>query len=106
MNAVYVILILLTPLLLLFGLGWVFEKVWKFITGAESNMTSSIPENHIEYLLQSRFNYYKNLSPYLREKFIQRLVNFMEAKDFSGRKGLAVTDEMRIMISASAVQVT
>lgn len=52
------------------------------------------------------FSYYRHLSPAGKEKFIRRVFNFMVHKEFKGANGLVVTDEMRILISASAIQLT
>lgn len=51
-------------------------------------------------------NYYASLSPAGKEKFEDRLVIFMLNKEFIGRSELIVTEEMRVLISASAIQLT
>lgn len=53
-----------------------------------------------------RFAYYKQLSPEGKKKFLHRTVNFIINKQFIGRQGIAVTDEMKVLISAAAVQLT
>jgi hypothetical protein len=50
--------------------------------------------------------YYRHLSPEGQRKFIDRLLTFMLNKEFKGAKGLIVTEEMKVLISASAVQLT
>src|ERR1700741_1598580 len=57
-------------------------------------------------LLKQKNEYFRNLSPAGQQKFIARLYDFMESKDFIGREGLVVTDEIKVLISASAVQLT
>ncbi|MFL5765159.1 MAG: zinc-dependent peptidase [Bacteroidia bacterium] len=57
-------------------------------------------------LLKQKNPYFKNLSPDAQELFISRLFVFMENKSFVGREGLVITDEMRVLISAAAVQLT
>jgi Mlc titration factor MtfA (ptsG expression regulator) len=57
-------------------------------------------------LLKQKSTYFKNLSSESQEIFVARLYKFMEAKDFIGREGLIVTDEIRVLISASAIQLT
>jgi Mlc titration factor MtfA (ptsG expression regulator) len=52
------------------------------------------------------FTYYTALSPAGKEKFVDRLFTFMLNKEFKGRSGLVVTEEMRVLISASAIQLT
>lgn len=57
-------------------------------------------------LLKQKNPYFQNLSSGGRERFVDRVFKFMEDKNFIGREGLVVTDEIRILISASAVQLT
>jgi hypothetical protein len=54
----------------------------------------------------SNFSYYKKLSPKGQDRFISRLITFMLNKEFSGGKGLLVTEEMKVLVSAAAVQLT
>ena len=57
-------------------------------------------------LLKQKSVYFKNLSAESQEIFVSRVFEFMESKAFVGREGLVVTDEIRVLISASAVQLT
>jgi Mlc titration factor MtfA (ptsG expression regulator) len=57
-------------------------------------------------LLKQKNSYFKNLSAEAQERFIERMYKFMEDKYFVGREGLVITDEIRVLISASAVQLT
>ncbi len=57
-------------------------------------------------LLKQKNTYFKNLSPDAQEIFVARLFNFMEDKKFIGREGLVITDEIKVLISASAIQLT
>jgi Mlc titration factor MtfA (ptsG expression regulator) len=59
-----------------------------------------------ELLLIDKFPYYRKLTQSQQEKFMSRLMEYMASKKFVGRKELVVTNEMRVLISASAVQVT
>lgn len=61
-------------------------------------------ENLRSYL--TGFHYYENLSPEKQELFFKRTLNFCFSKNFVGMKGLEITDEIRMLISASAVQLT
>lgn len=69
----------------------------KLITGAERIRISDHLKN---------FTYYNLLSPEGKDKFVERLFIFMLNKEFKGRSGLIVTEEMRVLISASAIQLT
>jgi len=56
--------------------------------------------------LNEKFTYYQQLSPKGKRKFLSRTKHVAFKKEFVGRDGLRVTDEMRLLISACWVQVT
>jgi len=60
----------------------------------------------LQNLLKQKNTYFQNLSPAGQQRFVDRVFKFMEDKNFIGREGLVVTDEIRALISASAVQLT
>lgn len=57
-------------------------------------------------LLKQKNPYFRNLSPDAQEVFVDRLFKFMEDKKFIGREGLVITDEIKVLISAAAIQLT
>lgn len=57
-------------------------------------------------LLKQKNPYFRNLSPDAQEVFVTRLFQFMEDKKFIGREGLVITDEIKVLISAAAIQLT
>ena len=57
------------------------------------------------YLLQN-FPYFRELSNRKRRIFKCRLKKFMDSKKFETREGLKLTDEMKLLISASAIKIT
>ena len=57
-------------------------------------------------LLKQKNSYFRNLSPDAQEVFVDRLFKFMEDKNFIGREGLVITDEIKVLISAAAIQLT
>jgi MtfA peptidase len=61
-----------------------------------------VPHN----LLKQKNSYFRNLSPDAQQRFVDRVYTFMEDKYFVGREGLIITDEIRVLISAAAVQLT
>jgi len=61
-------------------------------------------QNQYEPYLRN-FSYYTRLSPRSRNRFIYRLHHFVTTRTFTGREGLEITDEIRTLISASAVQI-
>ncbi|MGE0796980.1 MAG: zinc-dependent peptidase [Lautropia sp.] len=53
-------------------------------------------------LLQRRLPLYRRLPPALRAQLQQQMLVFVAEKSFIGCEGLAVTDEMRVLIAAQA----
>lgn len=62
--------------------------------------------NSVDLFLRTNFSYYRTLPENAKSKFLYRVNKFINNKNFEGRKELEVTNEMKILISASAVQVT
>lgn len=60
----------------------------------------------LQTTLKQHNSYYSNLSENGQKKFEYRLQEFMRSKSFVGRQNLEVTDEMRILISAAAIQLS
>ena len=56
-------------------------------------------------ILKQYFAYYMHLSQDDRITFERKLVRFLYSRQFIGR-GIAITDEMKVLIGASAVQLT
>ena len=69
--------------------------------------TSSNPlqDPEVEVLLEGKFSYYRSLAHELKPHFVSRVKSFLDSQEFVG-KDLEVTEEMKILISASAIQVT
>ncbi|EGV43378.1 hypothetical protein BZARG_1825 [Bizionia argentinensis JUB59] len=59
-----------------------------------------------EQLLQAKFRFYQRLTEKQKRVFNHRLVTFINSKQFMGRDNLDLTDEMIVMISATAVMLT
>ncbi|MFN6945059.1 MAG: zinc-dependent peptidase [Cytophagaceae bacterium] len=56
--------------------------------------------------LNNNFSYYANLDPYRKRDFEKRLKYFLFHKQFVARNMRTVTEEMKLMIGACAVQLT
>lgn len=50
--------------------------------------------------------FFKKLNAQDQEIFLERVAYFLENKDFQGMEGLRITDEIRTIVAASAVQIT
>ena len=59
-----------------------------------------------ERTLLAKCDYYKNMPSQLQPIFKSRLVKFMESKSFEPRKGIIMTDEIKVLVSACAIQLT
>jgi Mlc titration factor MtfA (ptsG expression regulator) len=57
-------------------------------------------------ILQERFAFYKKLTAREKVFFEHRLVLFIKDKDFIGRRGLSITNEVKILTSATAIMLT
>ncbi len=57
-------------------------------------------------LLQQHSVYYQQLTPYNQKRFEKRVQQFIQLKRFVPRNMPQVTDEMKVLIAASAVQLT
>ena len=72
----------------------------------ENFIQNKIEQETIELELQRGFAWYRLLSANLKSRFVQRVDVFLQAKRFVGRKDLQVSDSMRVITSAFAVQIT
>jgi Mlc titration factor MtfA (ptsG expression regulator) len=63
-------------------------------------------ENNQKDILKKQFSFYNKLTEKEKKFFEHRLASFIKDKDFIGREGLNVTDEMIVLISATAVMLT
>lgn len=68
--------------------------------------SSSIKVEEVKKILQPYFAYYNVLPTDSKTRFEQRVIHFIEEKRFIGRGFKKVTLEMKILIAASAVQLT
>ena len=57
-------------------------------------------------VLHEKFTFFKNLDDKEKKFFEHRVASFIKDKTFIGREGLIVTDEIHVLISATAVMLT
>lgn len=67
---------------------------------------SAVQPAQADIYLSGSFPYYANLNAGNREKFLTRLFYFTQHKKFVPRQEAEVTDEVRVLISACAIQLT
>jgi hypothetical protein len=59
-----------------------------------------------KHILEQQFAFYKRLPEKEKRFFENRMVRFMADKEFVGRKGVIISEEMKVLISATAVMLT
>lgn len=57
-------------------------------------------------ILSTQFDFYKRLPPRHKRYFEHRVATFIERYPFFGKEGIEITDEMRVLISATAIMLT
>lgn len=60
----------------------------------------------VSKILENQFEYYNNLSTDEKKIFVEKVILFMIEKKFIGANSLKITLEMKVLISASACQVS
>ena len=102
------ILAILFLIILLIFFNRAMKDGWYLLlyhTGLQSRRITEDDRIRINNYLKN-FSYYTALSSNGKDKFINRLFTFMLNKEFRAREGLELTEEMRVLISASAIQLT
>ncbi len=59
-----------------------------------------------QFILRQRFSFYNKLTRQQQRYFEHRLALFINDKDFIAREGFVITDEVKVLISATAVMLT
>ena len=57
-------------------------------------------------VLTKQFSFYKKLSDKEKKYFEHRVVSFIKDKDFIGRDGIVINDEIKVLIASTAVMLT
>jgi MtfA peptidase len=57
-------------------------------------------------ILNQHFHFYKKLTKQEQYYFVHRVASFIKDKDFVGREGLVITDEVKVLVSATAIMLT
>ena len=87
-------------------LGIFYDVAFFFFLEAKSYLSPYFfDEKHVRFL-EKNFSYYQKLSQKSRKIFTSKVARFMSSKEFIPRQMQAVTDEMKVLISASAAQLT
>ena len=57
-------------------------------------------------ILTSQFSFYKRLTIKERKYFEHRVASFIKDKDFIGRDGIVINDEIKVLIASTAIMLT
>jgi Mlc titration factor MtfA (ptsG expression regulator) len=71
----------------------------------QKNVHDNLKKGYEQYLL-GKFDYYDKLPEQLRVKFLIRIRAFLAEKTFEGKDNLEITDEKKVLVAASAIQLT
>lgn len=63
-------------------------------------------DSHQEYILKNQFTFYNRLDQKYQKYFQHRVAYFIKKKEFIGKDNFVITDEVRILVSATAVMLT
>ena len=107
-------LMIITPLYIAYMLVRLFwekfiERPGAVISGGsiyQDGQKMRIDFKNAELILISKFRYYQKLDDSSKAKFLKRVIRFISVKEFRALGGLQITEEMVVLVSASAVQLT
>lgn len=57
-------------------------------------------------ILSKKFQFYKLLNPKQKKRFQHRLAKYLRSKQFVGRESFYITEEVRVLVSATAIMLT
>lgn len=121
MNFFLILIFLILFIYAIRWLGYEFfynEKTAPKLGFLNSNQSQNLVEDNwqnfiktdifkkIDYILDHHSDYYKRLTMAGKARFVNRLRAFEQTKKFVGMQNLEITAEMRVLISAAAIQIT
>ena len=59
-----------------------------------------------QYILRQRFFFYKKLTKHQQRYFEHRVASFIKDKDFISREGIVISDEIKVLVSSTAIMLT
>ncbi len=102
----------------MFGLYYLIKFFWERVVESPSPLvvynsgtytdqqSIKIDHKNTESILTLKFNYYQKLSDQDKVKFLKRVSGFISDREFRALSGLTLTEDMVVLISASAIQLT
>lgn len=115
-----IILTILIGAVVFLVLLWVYKILKSFLDGIEMTYTyfskrpmvvyfhplKKILNKDQETILKQQFTFYNRLDQKQKKYFRHRVASFIKAKKFVGKDGFLITDEVQVLISATAVMLT
>ena len=97
-----------TVVVLLIIIRYARKDIWELVITPFDDSKPKLTEVDRSRLKDhlGEISYFTALSPSAQHKFIDRLWVFIMDKEFIGRSGVEITEEMKVLISASAIQLT
>lgn len=83
----------------------IYSAFAKDVVGFRKPVRVRVPDHEISNHLQ-QINFYRDLNPVDQREFLERIQWFIANKDFQGMEGLQMTNEIRTIVAASAIQIT
>lgn len=92
-------------MLYLIGIGIAIGLLYyRYLWAKRKATEKTLPFNDL--VLEKHFAYYRLLSPEKKVEFNQRVAEFLLEKEFVSRGKLEITEEMKVLVAACAVQLT
>ncbi len=104
--ATFGLLIELTGELLVTGVGSAIRRLYSRTWLSRNPFIGRDLQSNYHQLLHSNFKFYRALPAQSQKLFRRRIRVFLRKRTFHGRDGLIVTEEMKVLLSASAVKIT
>ncbi len=101
---IFLLIMLLYFALRMVELSYVMRKKKPFYI--HTNIFLRRLDDNKKSVLFNQFKFYNKLEPKHQRIFEHRVASFIKDKYFIGREGLEVTEEMKVLISATAVMLT
>lgn len=108
MHPIVIFFIGLLILMLVLGVVSIFYDIWKWLYFEVIRIiavTKPLLPSRVT-ILKKYFFYYTRLPVKDRKRFEKRVNRFLHSKRFAGREGIEITEEMKVLISATAVMLT
>ncbi len=97
---------LLYLLFFLVFVAYLLRDVYSVSPKGAPTRIQGVSTRETEHILYNSFEYYKRLEPEEKKRFLVRTLEFMKHKSFSTRQDLVLTKEMKVLVSASAIQLS